>query len=104
MITLTDRNFEEEVLKTDLLVFVYFWAPWCPPCKIAGPVIEELAKEYEEKIEIGKLNVDESPKMAQKYGIMSIPTVVVFKKGEEVKKQIGFPGKAGYEKLIKEVA
>jgi thioredoxin 1 len=103
MIELTDQNFENEVLRADLPVLVDFWAPWCRPCLIAGPVIEELAKEYEGKIKVGKLNVDENPKIAQKYGILSIPTVVIFKEGKEVKRQVGFPGKAGYEKLIKEI-
>jgi thioredoxin 1 len=105
MVELTDQNFEEEVLKAGLSlpVMVDFWAPWCGPCKMAGPVIEELAKEYKGKIKMGKLNVDENPKMAQKYEVMSIPTVIIFKHGKEVKKQIGFPGKAGYEKLIREV-
>lgn len=100
MVILTDKNFEGEVLKSDLPVLVDFWAPWCGPCQTAGPVIEELAKEYEEKIKVGKLNVDENLKIAQKYGIMSIPTVIIFKNGDEVRRQVGFPGKAGYEKLI----
>ena len=82
---------------------VYFWAPWCGPCQMAGPVIEELAKEYEGKMRVGKLNVDENPKMAQKYGVMSIPTVIIFKGEKEVRKQIGFPGKEGYKKLIEEL-
>lgn len=70
---------------------------------IASPVIEELAEEYEKKIKVGKLNVDENPQIAQKYGIMGIPTVIIFKKGKEAKKQIGFPGKEGYRKLIEEI-
>lgn len=74
----------------------------CGPCKMAEPVIEELAKEYEGKIKVGKLNVDENPKIAQKYGVMSIPTVIIFREGKDVKKQIGFPGKEGYRKLIEE--
>lgn len=98
----TDQNFEGEVLKAELPVLVDFWAPWCGPCQLAGPVIEELAKEYEGKIEMGKLNVDENPKTAQKYGIMGIPTVLIFKSGQEIKKQVGFPGKEGYKKLIEE--
>lgn len=103
MVELTDQNFDKEVLKADLPVFVDFWAPWCGPCKLAGPVIEELAKEYEGKIKIGKLHVDENPKMAQKYGVMSIPTVVIFKEEKEVKRQIGFPGKEKYKELIEGV-
>lgn len=103
MIELTDQNFEKEVLKAELPVFVDFWAPWCGPCKMAEPVIEELAEEYEGKIKVGKLNVDQNPKIAQKYGVMSIPTVVVFRDGKEVERKIGFPGKKGYEELIKQV-
>lgn len=100
MITLTDSNFGTEVLKSKLPVFVDFWAEWCPPCKLAEPVIEELAKEFEEKIKFGKLNVDENPKTAEKYGILSIPTVIIFKGGKEIKRQVGFVGKEGYKKLI----
>jgi thioredoxin 1 len=100
---LTDKSFEEEVLKAKEPVLVDFWAPWCGPCIMAGPVIAELAKEYEGKVKIGKLNVDENPEMAEKYRVMSIPTVIIFKEGKEVKRQIGFPGKAGYESLIKRV-
>ena len=70
---------------------------------MAGPVIEELAKEYEGKVSVGKLNVDENQKTAQKFGVMSIPTVIIFKKDEKLKKQIGFPGKEGYKKLIEEI-
>ena len=84
-------------------VLVDFWAPWCGPCQTAGPVIEELAKEYEGKIKVGKLNVDENPKISEKYGILSIPTVIIFKNGEEVKRQVGFVGKEGYINLISNI-
>ena len=103
MVTLTEQNFEGEVLKSDLPVLVDFWAPWCGPCQTAGPVIEELAKEYEGKIKVGKLNVDENPKISEKYGILSIPTVIIFKNGEEVKRQVGFVGKEGYINLISNI-
>lgn len=103
MIDLTDNNFGNEVFKSDLPVLVDFWAPWCGPCLIAGPAIEELAKEYGGKIKVGKLNVDENPKISQKCGIMAIPTVIVFKGGKEIKRQMGFPGKSVYEEMIKEV-
>jgi thioredoxin 1 len=102
IVEITDTNFNQEVLKADLPVLVDFWAPWCGPCLMAGPVIEELAKEYQGKIKVGKVNVDENPRISQKYGIMSIPTVIIFKKGKEMKRLIGFPGKSGYQELIKE--
>lgn len=99
----TDKNFEGEVVKAKTPVLVYFWAPWCGPCQMAGPVVEELADEYEGKVKAGKLNVDENPKMALKYGVMSIPTVIVFVGGKEMKKQIGFPGREAYKEMIEEV-
>ncbi|PJC27935.1 thioredoxin [Candidatus Shapirobacteria bacterium CG_4_9_14_0_2_um_filter_39_11] len=103
MVILTDENFKKEVLEANLPVLVDFWAPWCGPCQTAGPVIEELAKEYEGKIKVGKLNVDENPKISEKYGILSIPTVIIFKNGEEVKRQVGFVGKEGYINLISNI-
>ena len=103
MVILTDENFKKEVLEANLPVLVDFWAPWCGPCQTAGPVIEELAKEHEGKIKVGKLNVDENPKISEKYGILSIPTVIIFKNGEEVKRQVGFVGKEGYINLISNI-
>lgn len=103
MLILTDTNFDEEVLKSALPVMVDFWAPWCGPCQMAEPVMEELAKEYEGKIKVGKMNVDENPQAAQKLEIMSIPTVVLFREGKEVGRKIGFEGKEGYLKLISEI-
>jgi len=103
MIELTDQSFDQEVLKAEMPVLVDFWAPWCGPCLMAEPIIEELAKEYESKIKVGKLNVDENPKMSQKYEVMSIPTVIVFSNGKEIKRLVGFPGKGGYEEMIGEV-
>lgn len=99
-VTLSETNFESEVLQSDLPVLVDFWAPWCGPCQTIEPIIEELAKEYEGKLKIGKLNVDEAPQAASKFGVMSIPAVVFFKKGEEVKRQIGLSGKDEYKKVI----
>ncbi len=81
-ITLTDQNFEEEVLKSDLPVVIDLWAAWCGPCKMIAPIIEELAEEYEGKFKVGKLDVDENQQTAIKYGVRSIPTVLIFKDGE----------------------
>jgi thioredoxin 1 len=102
-LTLTDQNFAEEVEKAGIPVLVDFWAPWCGPCKIVGPVIDGLAKDYEGKIKVGKLNVDDNPETASKYGVMSIPTVFVFKGGQPVKTLIGAQGKESYQKAIDEV-
>ncbi len=90
---LTDKNFEEEVLKSDKPVLVDFWAPWCGPCQMMGPIIEETAKEVKETAKVGKLNVDENPETAQKYGVMSIPTLIIFKKGENSKQLVGVQSK-----------
>ena len=95
---LNDQNFEKEVLKSDKLVLVDFWAPWCGPCRIMGPIIEELAQEIGDKVIVGKLNVDENPITAQKYGIMSIPTLIIFKGGIIVDQIIGVQAK----EIIKE--
>ena len=82
---ITDQNFENEVLKSKKPVLVDFWAVWCGPCQMQGPIVEEVAKAMVSKAVVGKLNVDENPRMAQKYGVMSIPTLMVFKDGTIVK-------------------
>lgn len=92
-IELKDDNFETEVLKSDKPVLVDFWAPWCGPCQVMGPIIEELAKEMADKVKIGKLNVDENPVTAEKYAIMSIPSLKVFKGGQVVKEFVGLQAK-----------
>ena len=88
-VILTDENFEQEVIKADQPVLVDFWAEWCVPCKMLGPIVEEVAKEYEGRIKVGKLNVDEAPEVSGQYQIQSIPTLMVFKGGEQVKSNIG---------------
>ena len=99
-ITLTSANFEEEVLKSDLPVLVDFWATWCGPCRMIAPIVEELAKEYEGKIKVGKVNVDEEGTLAVQYGIFSIPTILVFKNGEITAKQVGVCDKAKLEEMV----
>ncbi len=86
----TDSNFEQEVLKADKPVLVDFWAPWCGPCRMVAPVVEELADEYAGKVDFVKLNTDDNPDTAVKYGIRSIPTLLVFKEGEVAGQIVGF--------------
>ncbi len=96
----TDENFNQEVLSSNLPVLVDFYADWCGPCKMLAPVIEALAAEYEGKVKIGKLNVDNAPDTAQKYGIMSIPTLLYFKNGEVASKSIGVVSKNEIEQVL----
>jgi thioredoxin 1 len=100
-IILTSDNFETEVIGSEIPVLVDFWAPWCGPCKMLGPVISQIAEENEGKVKVGKVNVDEEDELAAQYGIQSIPTVLLFKGGEVVEQSLGFKPKAFFEDLIK---
>ncbi|HUS88408.1 MAG TPA: thioredoxin [Desulfosporosinus sp.] len=98
--TFTTANFELDVLKSEQAVLVDFWAPWCSPCRMVAPVVEELADEYVGRIAIGKLNVDENVPISQQYGVMSIPTLGIFKGGKLVDKIVGFRGKPDLVKML----
>lgn len=100
-VTLNDENFKQEVLESDLPVLVDFWAVWCGPCLMAAPAVEQIAEEYQGKLKVCKLNVDEAPATASAYDIMSIPTLVIFKKGKIAEKIIGALPKPELEKAIK---
>ena len=97
---LTDVNFKEKVLDSDKLSVIDFWAEWCGPCRAIGPVIEELAKEYEGKVKIGKINVDHNPQVSMNYGITSIPAILFVKNGEVVDKMVGAQPKSNFVKKI----
>ena len=103
VIHFTDQNFEEMVIKNDKPVLVDFFADWCGPCRAVAPIIEELAGSFEGKALVGKLDVDANPNIAGKYEVMSIPTVILFDKGVEVDRQIGFGGKDAYIEMLKKV-
>jgi thioredoxin 1 len=97
----TDANFEQEVLKSEKPVLVDFWAPWCGPCRAVGPVVEELAEAYKGRVKVGKINIDDNPTTATAYGVMSIPTLILFNKGAIMDKLIGLSPKDRLEGLIK---
>jgi thioredoxin 1 len=99
-ITLTDANFPKEVLESDVPVLVDFWASWCGPCIAIGPAIEQLADEFQGRVKVGKLNVDDSPAVAQQFGIRSIPTMLFFNGGRVVDQQIGLMPKSQLAKKM----
>jgi thioredoxin 1 len=102
LVHLTQKNFNEEVMKSTLPVLVDFWAEWCAPCKRIAPIIDEVAKEYSGKIKVAKLNVDEAANVASKYGIMSIPTVIIFKDGKAVDQVVGLLSKPQLKEKIED--
>lgn len=103
VIQLKDNTFKGEVLESTEPVLVDFWAAWCGPCKMIAPVIEELAEDYKGKVKICKLNVDENGKTAQDYGVMSIPTMILYKNGQEIDRLVGFMPKANIAKKLEAV-
>jgi thioredoxin 1 len=102
-ITVTSSNFDSEVTKSAIPVVADFWAEWCGPCKMIAPILKELAKDYKDKIKIAKIDVDAEGELAQQFNIVSIPTILVFNKGQVVKQQIGAVPRQALEKMIKEV-
>lgn len=100
VITLTNENFEKEVLQSDKPVLVDFWASWCGPCRMVSPLVDEIAEEST-AYKVGKVNVDEQPALAQKYGVMSIPTLVVFKNGQVAQTSVGARPKAAILQMLK---
>ncbi len=102
VVTITDAEFESSVLQSDKPVILDFWAEWCQPCKMLSPTVEAIAGEYEEKIKVGKLNVDDNPNIATKYGIRGIPTLLFFKGGEVVQQMVGVKSKTEIKKVIDE--
>lgn len=102
VIELTDTNFEEEVIKSSIPTLVDFWAPWCGPCRMVSPIVEELAKEFSGRLKVGKLNVDNNQDTAAKYGIRSIPTLIIFKNGKQVAQTVGAQPKESLKKFIEQ--
>ena len=97
---ITRENFENEVMKSNIPVLIDFWAPWCGPCRMMGPIIEQLAEEYEGKAKVGKVNVDEEGELSQAFGVMSIPSIVLVKDGKVVKQAVGARPKAEVEAML----
>jgi len=100
LMEITDGNFEQEVLNSDKPALVDFWAPWCGPCRMVGPIVEELANDFGDRAVVGKLNVDNNANVAGKYGITSIPTLMIFKGGEVVDKIVGMVPKATLQETL----
>jgi thioredoxin 1 len=102
-ITVNDENFDDEVLRSDIPVLVDFWAEWCGPCKVVGPTVEALASDYQGKVKVAKLNVDDNPEAAGRFGVRSIPTLIVFKDGEAQQAAVGVKPKGQLAEMIDKV-
>ncbi len=98
--TITEQNFEQEVLQSNIPVLIDLWAVWCGPCRILSPIVEEIAKAYEGKIKVGKINVDENPDITRRYDVVSIPTLILFKNGQMVSHMVGVQPKSFIESEI----
>jgi thioredoxin 1 len=99
-VTVSDGTFESEVLKADVPVLVDFWAPWCAPCRLVAPILEEIAGENEGKLKVAKVNVDENPGLAQRFGIRGIPTIILFNGGDQIDTTVGAPSKEHIQQKI----
>ncbi len=99
-ITITKENFEKEVLNSNLPVLVDFWATWCGPCKMIAPAVEQIAQDYQGSIKVGKINVDDEGELAMKFGVASIPTLILFENGVETQRKVGFMPKSQIEEMF----